>query len=376
MSVFKDQRSPFYRYDFQLQGRRFYGSTKCKNLRDAEKAERDLKAKAKEDLENEKKYGSNPFPIRYAFGRYWEEVGKHHVNASDTWRRLQTLVQFFGPNKRLDEITDADVAALVAWRRQQTVHRNRAKPSEKLVENSTVNRSTIAPLKAVFSRAKRTWKLVLVNEPNWRAHWLSTPEERVRELTAKEAEALVASVREDFADWLAFAHLSGRRRQETLILWSHVGDNQIVSPGKGSRRVVTPITPQIREIIERQRGHHPTHVFTFVARQTAGAFVRGQRYPITREGAKTQWRRLAKRSKVKDFRFHDLRHDRATKVLRATGNLKLVQRVLNHSNIATTARYAHVADEDVADALERSAITQKSDAKSPNNSPTTKTETN
>jgi integrase len=39
-------------------------------------------------------------------------------------------------------------------------------------------------------------------------------------------------------------------------------------------------------------------------------------------------------------------------VLRATGNLKLTQRVLNHSDIKTTMRYAHVLDEEVGAALD------------------------
>ena len=41
-----------------------------------------------------------------------------------------------------------------------------------------------------------------------------------------------------------------------------------------------------------------------------------------------------------DFRFHDIRHDVGTKLLRATGNLKLVQKALGHANLKTTARYA------------------------------------
>ena len=58
---------------------------------------------------------------------------------------------------------------------------------------------------------------------------------------------------------------------------------------------------------------------------------------------------------VKDFRFHDFRHDFGTKLLRDTGNLKLVQRALNHADIKSTLRYAHVLDEDVAAAVERVA---------------------
>ena len=62
-----------------------------------------------------------------------------------------------------------------------------------------------------------------------------------------------------------------------------------------------------------------------------------------------------------DFRFHDLRHDFATKLLRDSGNLKLVQKALNHADIKTTTKYAHVLDEEVAAALDR---VQKSRRKS------------
>jgi len=56
-----------------------------------------------------------------------------------------------------------------------------------------------------------------------------------------------------------------------------------------------------------------------------------------------------------DFRFHDFWHDLATKLLRETGNLKLVQKALNHGDIKSTLRCAHVLDEEVADAVERVA---------------------
>jgi site-specific recombinase XerD len=41
--------------------------------------------------------------------------------------------------------------------------------------------------------------------------------------------------------------------------------------------------------------------------------------------------------------------------LRESGNLKLVQKALNHKDIKSTLRYAHVLDEDVANAVERLA---------------------
>jgi Phage integrase family len=83
--------------------------------------------------------------------------------------------------------------------------------------------------------------------------------------------------------------------------------------------------------------------------------VRGQRYPLTMTGTKTAWQRLRTKAGVQGFRFHDYRHDFGTKLLRSSGNLKLVQKAMNHADIKSTIRYAHVLDEDVAAAVERVA---------------------
>jgi integrase len=72
-------------------------------------------------------------------------------------------------------------------------------------------------------------------------------------------------------------------------------------------------------------------------------------------GTKSAWQRLRADAGVTDFRFHDFRHDFGSKLLRDSGNLKLVQKALNHGDIKSTLRYAHVLDEDVAAAVERVA---------------------
>lgn len=125
--------------------------------------------------------------------------------------------------------------------------------------------------------------------------------------------------------------------------------------------MVFPITPAIREILFPLQGQHPEFVFTYVAiygNKRLGR-VRGQRYPLTYSGAKTAWQRLRASSGLADFRFHDFRHDFGTKLLRDSGNLKLVQKALNHRDIKSTLRYAHVLDEDVAVAVERLAESRK-----------------
>ncbi|MBV8422754.1 MAG: tyrosine-type recombinase/integrase, partial [Hyphomicrobiales bacterium] len=100
------------------------------------------------------------------------------------------------------------------------------------------------------------------------------------------------------------------------------------------------------------RGHHPEFVFTYVAARTHRQWVKGKRYPITLAGLRAHWHRLRKVAGVTGFRFHDFRHDFATKALRVTRNLKLVQRMLNHADIRHTLRYAHVLDSEIEEGFE------------------------
>jgi len=368
MSVFKNAKSPFWQYDFIVSGRRFFGSTKAKLKKAAERIEGEIKEKAKADIEHERKTGSGPMTLDAAAGRYMQEVGNHHKRAPETYRDIAALIAFFGKDTRLDVITDTEVAKLIAWKRVQPDRRKRKlikgqKSEVRIISPSTVNRTTLVHLKAIFLRARKVWRQSLPLEPNWREHWLKEPEERIRELYDGEGEALDAACRDDYADWFEFARLTGLRRNETIIRWENVNTfgKVITTIGKRGLIVRTPITSQIKAILERSKGHHSEFVFTFICQQTSKdkTKIRGQRYPITPEGAKTQWRRLKAKSGVKDFRFHDIRHDVGTKLLRATGNLKLVQKALNHRDIKTTTRYAHVQNEEVASAMEALAESRK-----------------
>jgi integrase len=222
------------------------------------------------------------------------------------------------------------------------------------VSPSTVNRSVIKPLQWLFSTAREDWGIRFDNEPKWRELLLAEPEEHVRELRQDEADAISLATRPDYAPFFNFARATGLRLRECFLKWNEVDWNtrKVVKKGKGGRTVITPITDEIEAILAPLLGHHPEWVFTYVADRTRGGLERGRRYPITYNGLKTAWRRIRIRAGVDSFRFHDFRHDLATKLLRATGNLKLVQKALNHSDIKTTTRYAHVVDDEVAAALE------------------------
>jgi integrase len=357
MSVYKPKGSPFWHFDFQTGGSRFHGSTKRTNRRQAEAIERAEREKARDRL-RQAAAGPEALTLDVAAGRYWTEVGQHHANADTTWTNIERLIAHLGRHKLLVDIRDNDIAELVAWRRGHRV-RGRIETNTgkevRRVSAATVNRSTTQLLQAIFTRAKRSWGVRFDHEPQWRHHRLAEPQERVRELHDDEATRLDAVIRADLMPYFDFVRASGQRLAECLLRWPEVNwaTGQIIKTGKRGRRIVVPITPVIREILWPLRGHDPEFVFTYVARRTRGGRVKGRRYPLTYNGVKTAWKRIRKAAELSDFRFHDFRHDLATKVLRETGNLKLVQKVLNHADINTTTKYAHVLTEEVAEALDR-----------------------
>jgi integrase len=365
VSVYKPKGSPYYQYDFEFKGHRFHGSTKRTNEREAKKVEGDYRALAVQDAREQKfaaqqpkkDDGETPPPLTMddAIGRYWSEVGKHHAGSDNTWRDLSRLIGYFGATALLTDIDDDALAKLIAWRRGHRVVRgNKRKATDcPLISPATVNRSTTEVVKKLFTRAK-LWGVKFDHEPQWRKHMLSEPNERVRELVDDEGDRLEAATRIDYEPFFNFAKSSGLRLRECLLKWPEVNwsASRIYKKGKGDNEISIPINAEIRSILWPLQGDHPEFVFTYMAARTRSGRVKGQKYPITYSGAKIVWRRLRTKAGVVGFRFHDFRHDLATKLLRETGNLKLVSRALNHSDLKVTAKYAHVLDSEVSDALQ------------------------
>ena len=255
-----------------------------------------------------------------------------------------------------------------------------------MISPYTVN-DTTEQLKKLFTRCKM-WRVQFDHEPQWKKHWLGEPKERVRELHDNEAASLAANMRDDYEPFFDFVGLSGLRWnvEARVLRWTEVfwQEGQIKIKGKGGSHLVVPITPALRNIIWSLQGHHPEFVFTYVAQRTIDkvingqrhCFVKGKRYPLTKQGTKTAWRRLRKRAGIasgpEGFRAHDYRHNLATKLLRETGNLKLVNQALNHAKLETTMKYAHVLRDEVAVALVnvQAKISAAADQELPTSSPT------
>jgi integrase len=359
MSIFRKPNTPYYHFDFQHKGHRVYGSTGCTTRKEAEAFEAVERDKAKA-LVKAMVRSRTSLLIDDVAARLWDQCGQHDADPDATSANLARLVEYFGKTKPLTDIDHTEARKMVAWRRG---HRVKGRAHAPLISNATVNRSTTKVLQRLFSFAKAEGA-VFEHEPKWGELLLDEPEERVRELQDDEVAALDGAMRDDYEPFFAFVRASGMRQRECITLrWAEVNfsTRRIVRLGKGGRRVTFPITDTIREILFPLQGQHAEFCFTYIAvygNRRMGV-VRGQRYPMTISGAKSAWQRMRAKAGVADFRFHDFRHDLASKLLRDTGNLKLVQRALNHADIKSTLRYAHVLDQDIAAAVERVAKSRR-----------------
>jgi integrase-like protein len=204
-----------------------------------------------------------------------------------------------GKDMRLCDIHDNEVTNLVAWRRG---HRRRGRKDAPLISNATVNRSTTEVLQKIFTRAKTKWSARFDDEPDWKEHMLDEPKARGRELRQGERAALLdEAIRNDYADYYEFVHAVGQRAyKECLIEWSNVHwpEREIEVEGKQGRTITYPITETVAAILRQQIGKHPKWVFTYVAARNdrRKGLVKGQRYPITKSGAKTRWKRDRKKA--------------------------------------------------------------------------------
>lgn len=365
MSVYKTDGSKTYTYSFWIEGRRFHGNTGKTEKRAAKEVERKARIEAQKLIDAEKSQaaqvdGSAPLTMDVAAGRYWTEVGQFHAGANTTWTDLERLIGYFGGDRRLDSITDNDITQLVSWRRghrfkdRETLKNGEPAP---FIASATVNRTTVDLLRKIFRRARTKWKAQFPDEPDWKSHRLKERGEIVRELKVDEEIKLSELLAEGYRDLWRFALASGLRLRECFITWDQIDwhARTITVTQKGKRKHTIPLSNDMIAIIAPQRGKHPVHVFTYVCRRTQKKYglIRGERYPLTYEGMKSAWRRNRGKAGADDMRFHDNRHNHAVFLLRKTGNLKAVQRMLGHANIATTAKfYAHVMLDDLRDLLD------------------------
>lgn len=167
-----------------------------------------------------------------------------------------------------------------------------------------------------------------------RVRWLSPVEEEKVFAAIDSADYLIA--RKHRQEMKALARIlidTGMRRGEVLGLTKENLDGNWVRLWKtktGKARSV-PLTPKARTLLEThvpfEIKSHQVHRFWAKVREDVGL------------------------SKDAQFVLHTLRHTTATRMLKKTKNIAMVQRMLGHSNITTTLRYAHIDDQDLLEAV-------------------------
>ncbi|WP_420381698.1 tyrosine-type recombinase/integrase [Novosphingobium sp.] len=365
----KTPKSPYWQYDFQFKGVRFHGSTGCTSQRDAQ---RFIDKKRREVTLGETPVVDSP-TIDRACGLWWEAVGELKANKATDEYRLAALIAGLGGSRLLSSLTLRDLDAYVAQRMAPRAipaktHMAKGKlivdkPAyEARLSRSSVNRE-IQLLRRVVLWLGQPGRGYTVPRLEWKAALGKEAAERIRELSGDEEARLFAVLDADLAAFAEFAMLSGQRRTELVNLkWSEV-DLQ----GARARTILKggdphsfPLSPRMLAILKglpRVKGID--QVFTYECRDDRPSMhgdiarIKGKRYPLSKQGWTRRWRKALAEAGIEGFRFHDLRHTAATRIVRATGSLKVAQRLLGHSNIATTARYAHASEDDLREAMEK-----------------------
>ena len=331
--IYKSPKSPYWQYDFQWKGRRFHGSTGQKSRTAAKRV---VEQKRREIADGG---GRRSINLDDACGLYFDMVAEGQPSQKTTEYQIQNLIDGLGGDNLLTEIDQSDVARYAAQRRAH-------------VADSSVNRE--------IQLARRIWRHAYkklraqVSEIDWSDLLFQEQDERVRELTPDEEDRLFSALRWDYHDFVAFHLLQGPRQSIGLGLrWSDVDFDNKTATGKnkGGGKAHIILTAGMVALIKRQP-KVGQFVFTYECQKNRREREAGERYPITKSGLNRVWKNALKAAGIEDFKFHDLRHTAGTRLLRETGNLRLVQKLLNHKSITTTTKYAHVVDDDVRKGLE------------------------
>ena len=140
--------------------------------------------------------------------------------------------------------------------------------------------------------------------------------------------------------------LTGCRMSEIRDLrWEYVKDDCIELPDAKTGGRVVPLGPEARAVlssIPREDGNP-----WIIAGRLPGSHITDLERP---------WRRIRKRAELDDVRIHDLRHSFASRALALGESLTMIGKLLGHTQVQTTARYAHLARDSIQTAASR--ITQ------------------
>lgn len=330
---FRTRKTDIWQYDIVVGGHRFRGSCGTADWESAKAVEAQIRASA----ESRKARGGR-YTLGEAIGTYYRDKAEHQPSAATTESQGRAILSVMNGKNLIEDLSDAEVLLFVAKQRATC-------------SNATVNRRLQLLGRALRHMAK--FHKATIPDLNLRAAETKEPEERVRELTLAEQKRLFEHLPADITPAVQFALMTGARISTIAnLLWSDIGETDMRFQLKFGKTMTFPITHEMRLFLSALPKSNVMaarrHVFTRIDKQTK------ERTIIVSNGGvfSAEFRAALKAAEITNFRFHDLRHTFATRMLRATNNIKLVSKLLGHSSIETTTRYAHVLVDDMRSALD------------------------
>ena len=265
----------------------------------------------------------------------WKEAHFDRYKASSKkgvrWMLAARLLPAFG-NKPLDRIGPAEVRKWFdAYSRSASGGANKALELLRQILNFAIARGHLEKNPTQDIRLNRRTRLTrfLSREEIARLH--------------RALDAQTGKGNRQQAEIVRLLLLTGCRKSEIVRLrWSEVrADGLVLADSKtGPRRV--PLNSQARRILERQPGGASPFVFPSPLDPSR---PRSHELPL--------WRRVRAEAGIEDVRLHDLRHTHASYAVMNGVPVPVVSRMLGHSNVRMTLRYAHIGDREIEAEAER-----------------------
>jgi 7,8-dihydro-6-hydroxymethylpterin-pyrophosphokinase len=359
VSLYK--RGDVWHYDFQHKGERLRGST---GQRTKQKAQRWLE-KNRDDIKLGTTARRTTHTLGEAADKWFLNVVVGQKSELTTAMRLKILFRHIDRHMAVTDVGPREITDAILSRRQEPIRGSR-KGEPKLPSPSTVNRDIIDVLRPILGYAADS-----LEEPVKRFKWarlrLEEPKGRTRNFTPDELAKWRAEMPEWHRDTFDFIQRYGVRLNEAFFPPSAVNveacEITLYDTKNGSDHILTVLAADMPALAARKARAEEAGLDTIWYRD-----IGGRLHPSNwRAFQMMSWRAL-QRAGIQNARpVHDLRHHAATTLMRETGNLKLVQALLNHRDIASSARYAHTNKDDLRRALEQTYVTKSTTATAPQN---------
>jgi integrase len=222
----------------------------------------------------------------------------------------------------------------------ENVERYRAKRRTE-VSDATVNRE-IACLKTLFNKAVEWGRLE--KNPILKVKKFRESNSKERILTQGEAAKLLSEASPQIKSILRLALNTGMRRGEILSLrWKDIDLHKgfiFIADSKNGRSRNVPINSRVFETLKS------------LSQESEYVFFNSETKTHIKD-IKTGFKAACRRAGIKSLRLHDLRHTAASWMVEAGIDLVTVSKILGHSTIQMTMRYAHPTPENMRLAVEK-----------------------